>query len=82
MRKFFTPPEVAKDLKVHPEKVRAWIKSRELLAVNIAASRTGRPRWRIAEADLADFLARRSAPAPAPKARRRRRKGPTITEYF
>ncbi len=82
MRKSFTPPEVAEELKIHPEKVRGWVKKGELLAVNVAASPTGRPRWRIAEADLADFLARRSAPKPTPKMRRRRRVDASVIEYF
>jgi excisionase family DNA binding protein len=68
-----TPPAVARQLRVHPEKVRAWILRGELSAFNLADRIGGRPRWRISEADLADFLRRRAA-SPGPRIRRRRRR--------
>lgn len=62
-----TPPEVAKRLKVNPNKVRYWIISGELKAVNLVLNRNlRRPQYRIAEADLEAFLLRRTAiPAPS-----------------
>jgi excisionase family DNA binding protein len=75
-----TPPEVARRLRVNPDKVLRWIRSGELRAVNLAAGPAGRPRWRVDAADLAVFDARRSA-RPAPAARRRKRPAEVI-EYF
>jgi len=77
-----TPPQLARRYGVSPDKVVAWIRSGQLRAVNVASTLSGRPRWRIAEADIVAFELRRSA-TPAPKTtRRRRRTSPGITEYF
>ncbi len=80
--KYVTCPTVAKRLAIHPSKVRNWIASGELVAVDISEKRGGRPRWRISEADLEAFLLRRSAPAPAPATRRRRKVDASVTKYF
>lgn len=81
MDKVKTPPEAARLLRVKPEKVRAWIAKGELRAVNVG-DRT-RPRWRIMAADLASFLARRSAtPPPKPAPRRRRKQSAGIIEFY
>jgi len=61
-----TPPQVAKQLGVNPDKIRYWIISGELKASNIALTRNKRPQYVISEADLAAFLERREVvPAPA-----------------
>lgn len=67
-----TPPEIAAQLGVEPEKVRDWIERGELIAVNIAARTTGRPRWRISTEEFQHFLVRRrSGPKMTPIRRRR-----------
>jgi excisionase family DNA binding protein len=77
-----TPPEVGKRLGVNAEKVLGWIRSGELRAVDVSIHHgSGRPRWRISEADLEDFLHARSA-TPAPKTRRRRSMVGNVKEYF
>ncbi len=43
----YTPPQLARRYGVNVDKVHQWIKTGELLAVNVAASACGRPRWRI-----------------------------------
>jgi excisionase family DNA binding protein len=48
-----TVEEVAKEIKVHPETVRAWIRSGELVAVDIGG------KYRVTRSDLNDFLQRR-----------------------
>jgi len=40
-----TPREVAKLLRVNADRVRGWIKSGELRALNVATARCGRPRF-------------------------------------
>tara|TARA_A100001391_G_scaffold193970_1_gene169838 strand:- start:99 stop:329 length:231 start_codon:yes stop_codon:yes gene_type:complete len=63
MNDFITPPQAAKLLRVHPDKVVAWINSGELVAMNLATDPNGlRPRWRIARTELEKFLAKRQLP--------------------
>ncbi len=75
-----TPPEIAKELRIRPDKVLTWIRSGELVAVNLAENIGGRPRWRVSEGDLDDFLRRRQS-TPPPKVSRRRRSKPAKS-YF
>ena len=74
------PREVAARLRVSVDKVRSWIASGKLRAVNVGDG-LKRPRWRIRESDLAEFEQSRLS-QPPPKPARRRRKDPSITEYF
>ena len=78
--RYLTPPQVAEQLGVNASKILTWIRSGELTAINVAASLLGRPRWRISQADLAVFEARRSAIAPL-KARPRR-KTVGVVQFF
>lgn len=50
-----TPPQVARLLKVNPDKVLTWIRSGKLHAVNVTVKPGGRPRYRIAMSDLEAF---------------------------
>ena len=77
-----TPPQYAKKLGISPDKVLAWIRSGELRAINVAAKPGGRPRWRISEAAIEAFEARRSATPPTKPVRRRRRNPADVIEYF
>jgi hypothetical protein len=71
MRKYFTPPMVAKRLGVSAEKVKRFIGTGELIASNV--SEATRPRWLIAEIELENFMQRRSNQATAkPKPQPRR----------
>ena len=75
-----TTTEVARRLGVSADKIRYWITTRELRAINVALRRGGRPRWRIAVEDLAAFLAARTVtPEPVVK---RRRKNSTVIEFY
>ena len=76
-----TPPAVAEGLGVDPSKVRGWVDSGELKAVNVAARLGGRPRWRIAAADLDAFLESRRSPTPV-KPQRRRQRQTNVIEFF
>lgn len=72
---YFTPPEAARLLRVKPDKIIALIRRGELRGANLAIRLSGRPRFRIAAADLQAFLDARAAAAVAvPVTRRRRRK--------
>ena len=77
------PREIAERYRVSVDKVLAWIRSGELVAIDVSTNaKRGKPRWRISEADLATFEARRTATPPSPKTKRRRRRDPAVIEYF
>jgi hypothetical protein len=82
--RWLTVPQVARRLAVNPEKIRAWLRSRQLAGVNIALSPHGRPRWRISEKALSDFLAmRQGQPSTAGQSKGRRRAASNGTiEFF
>ncbi len=71
-----TPPQVARRLGVHPDKVRAWIGKGLIKAVNVASKPgAGRPRYRISCEELVNFQARQAAkplPASLPRPQRPR----------
>jgi excisionase family DNA binding protein len=68
-----TPREVAKLLRVSPDRVRAWIARGELGAINMGMARCGRPRFVILPHHLREFERGRQAVAePTPATRRRK----------
>jgi excisionase family DNA binding protein len=64
-----TVPEVAKLLRVRPDKVLAWIRSGRLRGYNVAEKEQGRPKYRVNPSDLDDFAKRRCVIQPAPTGR-------------
>jgi hypothetical protein len=57
----FTPPQLARQWGISPDKVLAWIRSGELRAVKISTNRGSRPRYLIDAKEIEAFEARRSA---------------------
>jgi excisionase family DNA binding protein len=75
-----TPREVARLLRVSPDRVRAWIASGELGAIDTARHRCGRPRYVVLPHHLAALeAARRAGPPPRPP---RRRSRPCLVDYY
>jgi hypothetical protein len=68
----YTPSELARILRVNADRVRAWIRSGEMSALNLASKRCGRPRFVILPHHLAAFEQHRAA-APPPRPPRRKR---------
>jgi hypothetical protein len=64
---------VARRYRVSPDKVRGWIKSGRLAAVNTASGRCGRPRFVVMPEALRAFEVAASACPPTAPPRRRRR---------
>ncbi len=64
-----TVPEVAKLLRVRPNKVLSWIRSGRLRGYNITERENGRPKYRVNPADLEAFSQQRAITQPAPKGR-------------
>lgn len=79
----FSTGEVAKQFRVAEGKVRGWITSHQLAAVNVAANVSCRPKWRIPQSAIDEFVARRQAkPAVKISRRRKRQKCPSLIEFF
>lgn len=73
--RYYTPDQAAEVLGVDGEKVLGWIHSGELAASNVGSRPDGgKPRWRIAEADLGRFLIARRHPAASRPATQLQRK--------
>jgi excisionase family DNA binding protein len=77
---FLTPPQIARMLKVKPDKVRAWIRKGRLKATNMATNNGGRARYRVEWADFHAFIRERQIQPPV--SRRRRRRPSKVPEYF
>lgn len=80
---FQTPPTIAKQLGCHVDRVRAWIETGQLPAVNLGDK--SRPRWRISPDGLSQFLRSRSNQAAVDATKRpsrRSRKQSGVIEFF
>lgn len=84
MREWFTPPQVARARSLRVSKVLHWIATGELMAVNHAQNRLGRPRWRISASALEAFDRARSnrAVLPIVAPQRSRYRDPAVQEFF
>jgi len=71
---YLTPPEIAKLLRVAPDKVLGWIRQAELRAVNVGNG--NRPRFRVSPEALDTFLQAREVQPPPSRLVRRRREQP------
>jgi excisionase family DNA binding protein len=71
---YLTPPEVAALLRCRQSKVLTWIRSGRLAAVNLSES--ARPRYRIAQSALDEFLAGKAVTPVVKTVRRQRREIP------
>lgn len=78
--KLLTPPEFARRLGVSPKKVRAWIRSQQLTAINVASNPMGRAIYKIRPTDAADFERRREQGKP--QERRASKKRNRVKNYF
>jgi hypothetical protein len=76
----YTPREVARYLRISPERVRTLIVKGELGAINMARIECGRPRYRVMPHHLRAFEEGRKAVVP--ETTRRRRTPPDIIEFF
>lgn len=76
-----TVPEVAKFLRVAPDKVLAWIRSGRLCGYNVAEKENGRPKYRVNPSDLEAFTKRRAPVQPAAVGRPSGRSLPAAREW-
>ncbi|MSR55803.1 MAG: DNA-binding protein [Gemmataceae bacterium] len=79
---YLTVQTVADQLTVKQQAILDWIRTGQLVAVNVGRG-TERPRWRIASTDLDAFLAgRRATPAVKPDRRRRAKLQADVIKFF
>lgn len=78
---YLTTSQAAELLGIDANKVTRWINSGQLTAINIAQSISGRPRWRISQEELDQFLIRRQS-SPPPQVRRRRRNQAGVIQFY
>jgi excisionase family DNA binding protein len=76
-----TPREVARLYRVSPDRVRTWIHSGELKALNTARSRCTRHRFIVLPRHLKEFERSRQVNPPTKPAPQRRRRLSTIDYY-
>jgi hypothetical protein len=73
-----TPREVGRRYRVNADRVRNWIRSGALKALDLG--RPGKPRFIVLPSHLADFEQLRQAPTLPARPRRRRRL--TVRDYY
>ena len=59
-----SPPEIARELGVSPDKVRGWCRTGRLTATNTGR---GRPRWKVKRGDLDAFMESKQPEKPVKK---------------
>lgn len=77
-----TPPELARRWGISSDKVRAWIRSGKLAAIDAATRPGGRPRFLIDVRDLAAFEAARRVHTKVPTKRRPRQRDAGVINFF
>lgn len=76
----YSVADLCRRWKVGPDKIHGFIRSGELLAVNVATNLSARPQWRITP-EAVELFERRRSSAPPPKPPRRRRQ-PRQTDFY
>lgn len=67
-----TPPQLASQWGISPDKVHAWIRAGELKAIGMSTTRGGRPRYLIDAKDIESFEKRRAVVPPVAKVPKRK----------
>jgi hypothetical protein len=75
-----TVRDVARRYRVSPDKVRGWIRSGQLVAINTGSSLCCKPRFVVLPEALAAFERNRQA-APPPKPTRRKKRSNKVDYY-
>jgi hypothetical protein len=73
--------DLARRWRVSVDKVRGFLRRGELVGVNVAATLSGKPLWRVSPQEVERFERRRSS-APPPKPPRRRRRMTGQIDYY
>jgi len=76
-----TVSDIAQRLRVGEDKIRTWIRSGKLKAINTAEP-LARPRYVVLPETLEEFVCARTVAPPPPTPKRRRRQQPATKDYF
>jgi hypothetical protein len=77
----FSVADLARRWRIGPDKIRAFIRRGDLVAVNMAICLAGRPQWRVTPQEVERFEARRAS-TPASKTMPRRRRLEGVIDYY
>ena len=78
----YTPRELAKVLRVSPDRVRGWIKAGQLEAIDTSTACLGRPRFVILPHHVAEFERRRKTGPPRKRPIRRRSPKTNFVDFY
>jgi hypothetical protein len=78
----WTVTGLAQRFRVSEEKIRGWIRRGELIAINTADARCGKPRYIVTAEALAQFERGRAAAAPDKAAPRRKRRTAGMIDFY
>jgi excisionase family DNA binding protein len=81
LQRGYTPRELARVLRISPDRVRAMIQSGELGAISMARTQSGRPRYVILPCHLDAYVRGQQVSAPPRPAPRRRRRTTPVDYY-
>jgi hypothetical protein len=76
------PREFAARYRLGPDRVRAMIAAGQLAALNLAPTRSGKPRYVITPAQAEAWERRHLAAAATPEPQRRRKPKATVVDYY
>lgn len=82
LQPMYTPPEVARYLRVKASKVISWIEAGELHAIDVANKGSRRPRYRIPLDAIRAFERMRAVVPPTPKTPRRPRNAERPRKHY
>jgi predicted site-specific integrase-resolvase len=83
MTQYLRVKDIAESLGVHQDKVLGWIKSGDLVAVNVVQDlKAKNARWRIRKEDYEAFLESRECPKPTPRPKPRWKKPVGVEDVY
>ena len=78
-----TAKEVAERLQVKSDRVRGWIRSGQLRGIDLSSNPgTGKPRFRVSQSDLEQFLTNRKVLVQEKPQRRGKQSNPDVIDFF
>jgi hypothetical protein len=76
----FSVADLCRRWKIGGDKIRTLLRRGELVGINVATDRAGKPQWRVTAESVQRFEQARSSAPPPPRGRHRPR--PEATDYY
>ncbi len=80
--RIFTVADLVERYHVSEHTVLRWIRSSELIAIDVSRRQGGKPRWRVTIGSLTDFELRRTASSSTPRHRRRCKQPADVIQFY